>query len=194
MRDAIGLMSDRLGLRLRRAARNWSAIRGSQPSALPHEWRRRSMPAPRVPYFPRPAAERTIVRRKSYALSRLTPDEAVRDLELLDYDFHLFTEKNTGQDSVVCRSDGGYRLAQVRPRPGRLGPVDPSITVSDRPAPRAGLAEAAAHLEALGRPFLFFVDRQTGRGSLIYHRYDGHYGLITPAGGPAPPARTGAPH
>jgi hypothetical protein len=34
----------------------------------------------------------------------------------------------------------------------------------------------------MGQPFTFFVDAGTGRGRLIYHRYDGHYGLITPPG------------
>ena len=41
--------------------------------------------------------------------------------------------------------------------------------------------EAIARLEALGQPFLFFVNSQTNRGNLIYHRCNGHYGLITPA-------------
>ena len=33
-------------------------------------------------------------------------------------------------------------------------------------------------------PFVFFVDDQSGRGRVVYRRYDGHYGhygLITPA-------------
>ena len=48
--------------------------------------------------------------------------------------------------------------------------------------PRLTRAEATARLEALGQPFLFFVSRETRRGNLIYHRYDGHYGVITLAG------------
>jgi hypothetical protein len=43
------------------------------------------------------------------------------------------------------------------------------------------MAGAIARLEAAGQPFLFFVNAETGRGNLIYHRYDGHYGLIGPA-------------
>ena len=39
-----------------------------------------------------------------------------------------------------------------------------------------------ARLEALGQPFQFFVSGETPRGNLIYHRYDGNYGVITPAG------------
>ena len=131
--------------------------------------------------LPRPPGERAIVRRKSYALARQTPDEAVADAELMDYDFYLFTEKSTGEDSVIYRTADGYRLALARPRTRRLGPADPSITVSKMPAPRLQVTEAAARLEATGQAFLFFVNGGTGRGNLIYHRYDGHYGLIGPA-------------
>ena len=27
-------------------------------------------------------------------------------------------------------------------------------------------------------PFLFYLDGDHGRGCVLYHRYDGHYGLI----------------
>jgi Sigma 54 modulation/S30EA ribosomal protein C terminus len=118
-----------------------------------------------MPYFPRPLEERTVIRHKSYALTRQTPAEAVADLELLDYDFHLFTEKATGRDSVVYRTPDGYRLAQAHPRPERPGPVDASVTVSEHPAPRLAPDDAAARLEALGQPFLFFVSSETGRGN-----------------------------
>jgi len=181
MREATDHACDRLRIQIERAARNWAAIRGGQPVAGPGEWRHQSLSAPRLPYFPRPAEERTIVRHKSYALAHETPDEAVAEAELLDYDFHLFTEKSTGEDSVIYRSGDGYRLVLARPRTRRLGPVDPSITVSETPAPRLSMAEAIARLEAARQPFLFFVNAGTGRGNLIYHRYDGHYGLIGPA-------------
>jgi len=182
MREAIDRMSDRLRIRLERAARNWEAIRGGKPVPLPHEWRHQSRPSSPKPYFPRPPEERTVIRHKAYALARQTPDEAITELELLDYDFYLFTERGTGQDSVVSRTPTGYWLVQVRPRRGRLGPVTAAITVSQHPAPRLTLAGARARLEALGQPFLFFVNSETRRGNLIYHRYDGNYGVITPAG------------
>ena len=123
-----------------------------------------------------------MVRHKSYALARQTPDEAAAEAGLLGYDFHLFTEKSTGEDSVIYRTADGYRLALAHPRTRRLGPVHPSITVSKMPAPHLPVTEAATRLEATGQPFLFFVNAETGRGNLIYHRYDGHYGLIAPAG------------
>jgi ribosome-associated translation inhibitor RaiA len=181
MREAIHHACDRLRIRIERAARNWAVIRGGQPVPGPGEWRHQSRPAPLLPYFPRPPEERIMVPHKSYALAHETPDEAVADAELLDYDFHLFTEKSTGEDSVIYRSGDGYRLALAHPRTRRLGPADRSITVSQAAAPRLPTAEAIARLETAGQPFLFFVNTETGRGNLIYHRYDGHYGLVTPA-------------
>jgi Sigma 54 modulation/S30EA ribosomal protein C terminus/Sigma 54 modulation protein / S30EA ribosomal protein len=190
MRDAIDLLSDKLRVQLERGARHWARLRGSQPSppggpgapAHPGEWRHQSVPTPRPPYFPRPADERAVVRHKSYGLPKMTPDEAVADMELLDYDFHLFTEVSTSQDSVVYRSGDGYRIAQAHPKPGRLGVLSEEITVSAVPAPRLSTREAESRLEEFGQPFVFFVNTDTGRGNVIYHRYDGDYGLITPAG------------
>ena len=68
-----------------------------------------------------------------------------------------------------------------RAAPSPTRSVDPPIGISETPAPRLSLAEAMTRLEAADQPFLFFVNSQTGRGNLIYHRYDGHYGLIAPA-------------
>jgi hypothetical protein len=43
------------------------------------------------------------------------------------------------------------------------------------------LRTAVAEMNAVSHRFLFFEDATTGRGSVIYRRYDGHYGLIEPA-------------
>ena len=113
--------------------------------------------------------------------------EAAVDLELLDYDFHLFTEKATGVDSVIYRTPDGYQLAQARPPPHPPVPADAPITISEHPVPKLAGQEGVARLEALDQPFLFFADSQTSRGNVIYHRYNGHYGLITPAAAPSAP-------
>jgi hypothetical protein len=181
-REAVERMGDRLRVRLGRAARNWAATRGGKPVSLPHEWRHESIPRSRTPYFPRSPEDRTTVRRTSYGLAPQTPAEAAADLEALGFEFHLFTDQATGQDSVIYRTDGGYRMARACPGTGWSGSASASITVSDRPAPRLTPAAAVGRLEAFGQPFVFFVDSETGRGSLVYHRYDGHYGLVAPAG------------
>jgi ribosome-associated translation inhibitor RaiA len=198
MRAAIEHACDRLRIRLERAARNWAKLRGGQPLPGPGEWRHESMPAPRLPYFPRPRSERIVMRHKSYTPAHETPDEAAAEAEKLDYDFHLFREKSTGEDSVIYRTADGYRLALAHPKTDRLGPVDPAITISQIPATRLTVTEAEDRLEAFRQPFLFFANAETGRGNLIYHRYDGHYGLIEPADLPCSPtaswpARIGVP-
>jgi hypothetical protein len=181
LRAAVEHACDRLRVRLERAARNWAALRGGTPLPEPGEWRHASMPAPHLPYYPRPRSERIVMRRKSYTPRHETPEEAAAEAELLDYEFHLFREKSTGEDSVIYRTADGYRLALAHRRTGRLGPVDPFIAVSHVPAARLTVTEAEDRLEAFRQPFLFFFNSQTGRGNLIYHRYDGHYGLIEPA-------------
>lgn len=122
------------------------------------------------------------MRHKSYSVAEWRIDEAISDMETLDYDYHLFTELGSNQDSVVYRGGPtGYRLAQVEPHPEALAPHAVEVTVSEQPALALSTDEAIDRMAALDVPFVFFVDRERRRGALVYHRYDGHYGLITPA-------------
>jgi ribosome-associated translation inhibitor RaiA len=178
MRAAVEHMAARLRVRLDRSARDWAARRGTLPVPETGEWRHQSIPAHRPAYFPRPAAARAVVHRPGYAARPLTLEEAVAELDLLDYDFHLFTERSTGQDSVLYRVGDRYRLAQVRPKPNRLGPLPAGVTLSEHSAPVLTLTEAISRLDLLGQPFVFFVNPDNTHASLLYHRYDGHYGLI----------------
>lgn len=182
VQEAVDLLQDRLAKRLARLNEHWEARRSRTPAGGPGEWRHGDEPAHRPGYFPRPAEARRIVRHKSFSLPRETPDEAALEMDTMDYDFHLFTDADTGEDSVIYRAGPtGYRLAQVRPRPDGLGPVAAPLTMSDHPAPRMSVHEAEGRLDITGLPFVFFTDAATERGNVLYHRYDGHYGLITPA-------------
>jgi hypothetical protein len=103
-------------------------------------------------------------------------------MELLDYDFHLFTESGSNAASVLYRGGpSGYRLALVAPALiGQLSPFEGPVVISPQPAQCLTEVEAAERLSLLDMPFLFFIDAAQGRASVLYHRYDGHYGLITP--------------
>ncbi len=105
-------------------------------------------------------------------------------MDLLDYDFHLFTEKGTGTAGVLYRAGAtGYRLALVAPAlADQLSPYALPANISRHPVPCLTEEEAADRLGLLGWAFLFFIDAAQGRASVLYHRYDGHYGLIAPAG------------
>lgn len=180
--EAIDLLQGRLRQRVVKLARHWQARRGSVP--VGDEWRHGQLPAARPEYFPRPPEERQVVRRKTYATTNLTPPDAVDDMELLDYDFYLFTDLDTGQDAVVYRSGPtGYRLAELAPPPPTWPESTVPVTTSPHPAPRLSLPEAIERLNLTGLPFVFFADAATGRGHVLYRRYDGHYGLISPAEG-----------
>jgi hypothetical protein len=184
MREAVDLLLDRLQRRLAEADQRWEARRGATPH--PGRPRQAGEPSHRPDHYPRPVDEREIVRHKSFALPWETPDEAAFEMDSMDYDFHLFTDSATGVDSVIYRAGPtSYRLAQAAPC-REPGPFAVPLTVSAVPAPELSPAEAAARLESLGLPFVFFVDPASGRGNVLYHRYDGHYGLITPADGAAP--------
>ena len=138
---------------------------------------------PRSPRRPR------IVRHKSYRPAWLTVDEAVRRMELMDYRFHLFTELESGQHSMLYRLGARrYRLAQLRPDPRRRWDAAVPLTVNRHPAPRLTLPQAAARLGATGDPALFFAGFTGGRGRVLYRRYDGHYGLIVATDADAVPA------
>jgi Sigma 54 modulation/S30EA ribosomal protein C terminus len=152
-----------------------------------------------APWRPRPWPDRSrrmlagvgdgaITRRKVYPLLRGTPLQAVAVMDAMDYDVHLFTDAETGEDAVVYRAGpSGLRLARQR----RMCPPGSSLTTSSQrvplivnPHPTPTLTEAAAVERARdhGAPFLFFTDAATGRGRLLYRRYDGDLGLITPDG------------
>lgn len=182
-REAIDRLEARLRHQLERAAQHWEARRGRMPSPDPTEWRHGSEPARRHRWYPRPAEEREIVRHKSFTLHCCTVDDAARDMGMLGYDFHLFTESGTGQDAVLYRAGStGYRLALITPPgPHELATFQLPLTLSTQPAPVLNTDEAVARLNLLDLPFLFFLDADRGRGAVLYHRYDGHYGLITPA-------------
>ncbi|BCK56075.1 ribosome hibernation promotion factor [Nocardia wallacei] len=181
-REAVDLLQARLKSRLARLSRHWEAVRGGRFAGQGHEWRHGGAARQALPYFPRPVEERRVVRHKSYALARETVDEAVLDIELMDYDFQLFTESASGVDSVLYRDDAvGYRLAQVHPRPDTVVRGLSAVSISLHPAPELSVAEAIGRLELTGWSFVFFRDCDLGRGCVLYHRYDGHYGLITPS-------------
>jgi len=181
MHEAIDLLDARLRERLERFAHHQQSKARRARSSEVGQWHHGDRETSRPAYFPRPVDEREVVRTKTFAVDAMTPDEAAFDLELLDHDFYLFVNLETGEDNVVARSpDGGYVLSE-RSATCSLDDVAASIGRDDRRPPAASTAEAVDLLELGGLRHLFFVHPDDGRGRVLYHRYDGHYGLIVPA-------------
>jgi ribosomal subunit interface protein len=172
--EAVDLVVDRLRHALlqhrhRMLTRHrWLATR----RALAHDDQPRS---PRwVGHPSRPQGDRVLVRRKSFFLEPMSVGEAAFEMDLLGHEFFLFVDRGTGQDAVVRRTHEGYAVQGVVTWPtGSVVPV-----AYDGTAPHLSLAEAEDRLEHGGEPFVFFLDRTTDRGAVLYLRHDGHYGLI----------------
>jgi len=181
--EAIDLLADVLRHRMSRLEQHWEAGRGQTPPTTAHGWRHRYEQIHQPDYRPRPIEERKVLRHKAFELELCTPDEAIEDMELMGYHFQLFTDLESGQDSIVYRSSPtGYQLAQAKPEPGHSWRAAAAMTTSPYPAARLSLPEAIERLNLTGWPFVFYADPASGRGRVLYRRFDGHYGLITPVG------------
>ena len=132
----------------------------------------------------RSAVRPEIRRRKVVGLRQETVDDAAFFMDAMDYDFHLFSCVDTGQDSVVYRcGPTGYKVAPLSLKNGLPQRRAIPITVSPRPAPCLTEQQAAAQLRDTEMPFVFFSDAGADRpsGIVLYQRYDGHYGLLEPS-------------
>jgi ribosome-associated translation inhibitor RaiA len=180
MDEAVDLLVDRLQRNLRRLAERRERAEHRSGVAAPGEWRHGDLATVRPERFPRPREERQLVRHKSYTVGRITPEEAAFEMEMLDHDFHLFTDAASGADCVIYRRpDGELSLKSPAPEAGR-GPAGEPAELPVEPVSEIPLGDALTLLEASEAPFVAFVDPERRRVHVAYLRYDGHYGLLTP--------------
>jgi ribosome-associated translation inhibitor RaiA len=177
--------ADEVEARLRRGlevlAERWEARHHDTGRPAPGEWRHGYLHTERPRFFPRPPEDRRIMRRATFGIGPMTPEEAVVEMELLHHDFLLFTDSATGVECVVYRRPGNTHGLIVAGEPAeRFQPSVDWITVDHTPAQRLTTTAAIERLDLSEDPFVFFVDVERKRGSIVYRRYDGHYGLIEP--------------
>lgn len=141
--------------------------------ASAREWRHGNVPRSPVPYLSRSEETREVVRHKSLASAPMTVDEATYEMDLLDHDFFLYRDAGSGGPALVHRlPEGGYGVQGVEPD------ATVATVTYEPPPPSLTDAEARTRLEADSEPFVFYHDSSTRDGRVLYHRYDGHYGLI----------------
>ncbi len=172
--------------RIQIAARTPQAAAGAAINRLERQIRRLGLrldlTAWPLPFRRRLSApgESAIARLKAVRLQVATAAQAAIRLSAMDYDAHLFTDPDTGDDAVIyCTGSEQLRVARQHTTPS-LQAV-PAIQVDSRPAFVLDPAQAARRLAAAAVPFIFYTDGDTGRGNLLYRRYDGDLGLISPA-------------
>lgn len=172
MSAAIDALRTRLQGQLDRRADNFAK------SATPPG--RKDLVGNRPVFYHRPLAERTLRPPKEYWIAEATIDQAIEEMELLDHDFFLFVETVTGCDAVVSREpDGSYTYRAI----GTVMNPPPSsdrVIASTVAVPRLALEEAVDRIGVTGERFVFFENRDTSRGNVLYRRYDGDYGLVKP--------------
>jgi ribosomal subunit interface protein len=168
------LVVDRLQQRLDRARERTRTRRRRGGAGMAHEWRHGGLP-------PHPSGEhrgdpddgsRPVVKRKTYLLEAMTPEQAADEMDLLDHDFYLFVDADTGADALVHRrNDGSFGV--LGPTAGATGPHEyrgapPVLTI----------AQAKERLAVTTDRFLFYRDPIDDRGRVLYRRYDGRFGLL----------------
>jgi ribosome-associated translation inhibitor RaiA len=172
LRRRLEVLSSRLNRRQRRGAATEAG-----------QWRHGDLSSDRQPFHPRPVEAAEIVARKTYDDEPLAVEEAVYELHLLDYEFLLFVDSADGVDCLLYHpDDGGFvRICRAWSE-GQRGQVEAELPPTDpNLAPDLTVPEARERLDADGERFVYFRDRATRRGSVLYHRVDGQLGLLTPA-------------
>lgn len=174
--EAVDELEDRLRRQITelqertRARQRWTGL------SAEHQWRHGAVPRRESAYFPRSPESREVVRRKSFASAPMTVDEAAYEMDLLDHDFFLYVDVDSGTPALVHRLDGGYAV-QGGAAPEAVAEAATPV-IHDPPPPTLTDDQARTRLEAVGEPFVFYLDAETGEGRVLYLRYDGHYGLI----------------
>ncbi|GAA1965031.1 sigma 54 modulation/S30EA ribosomal C-terminal domain-containing protein [Catenulispora subtropica] len=167
-------LAERLGRRILEAAACWSARPwpDSDDASVPS----------RLPPGERAINLGLLARIKIVPLVACPPEVAAAVMDLMDYPAHLFIDADTGLDAMVHRSGPtGYRLTRLRPAPPPPANAIP-LTVDPRPAPALEPEQAMARLDDTGLGHLFFTDPDSGRGQLLYRRFDTRYTLVKDAG------------
>lgn len=173
---AVDDVAERLRDRISRSVDRIVSTRRVPAEHEPGGWRHANFSPPRPQPAMRPVGERTVVRRKSFLLDPMSEVEAAAEIEALDHDFFLFRDLEAGCDAVIYRAGDG-RLRVIVGDPAKADELREPNLISDP----IDLARALAELDAVDHRFIFFVNVNTGRGNVIYRRYDGNYGLIEPA-------------
>lgn len=176
--EAIDLLEAKLRQGLETYAERRQARRHEPAEASAGTWRHGALPTPRPEYFPRPVEERELVRRRSLLPERESAHDAAEDLALLDHDWGLFVEETTGVDALLEVTEDGYRLTLLAARSPEGLALDDPVEVHHG-APRMDVTTAMRLLDETDDPKVLFVDAETGRGRVVYRRYDGHYGTVS---------------
>lgn len=181
---ALGILENRLERRLTRLAGRREDANERPPFTPEGTWRHGDLPSKRPGFYDRPPEERRVIRKKTYAPDdEVSVGEALFDLDVLDHRFFLFTDESDSKPSIVYEEEGSVFLRKLDGSAPSTDQMRVSIDVNETPAPSITVDDAIDRLNLSDEAFVFFQDAETNLASVLYRRYDGHYGLIVPASG-----------
>lgn len=180
--QALRILGNRMERRVNQLAERRQKAEKRPPATPRGTWRSGDLPTGRPEVYDRPPEERTLVRRKTYSpAERISVSEALFDLDVLDYRFFLFTDESDDKASIVYEDDtAGVAMQKVDGSRPDETTIRPDLRVNETPAPTISVDEAISRLDMSDLPFVYFKDADHQRASVVYRRYDGHYGLIVP--------------
>jgi len=127
--------------------------------------------------------QRVIARHKTCSrIDQIGTDEAIDRLAELDYRFYLFTDVTDDLTTVVADAGGEETTIQKVDGSFPEGSERPGVRAIVGPPPIRSATDAVAELNETGRDHLFFRDLHSDEPSVLYRRYDGHYGLLVESG------------
>jgi hypothetical protein len=130
--------------------------------------------------------QRVIAKHKTCSRSdHIDTDEAIARLSDLDYRFYLFTDSVDDKTTMVA--DAGDEETTIQKIDGSFpdGSERPGVRAVVGPPPKRTIQDAVGELNGTGRDHLFFRDLDGEDPSVLYRRYDGHYGLLVEANLPS---------
>ncbi|GAA3337464.1 HPF/RaiA family ribosome-associated protein [Amorphoplanes nipponensis] len=167
-----------LAPRIRRLRRRLSGSEPGPPSFVDERWDRRPARAS-APAVQGSGRARQITRHKAYPLAVHDVGAAAFTMDLRDYDFHLYVDEASGQDTVVVRAGAaGFRLVAVRPELLPAGSGGVPLQGPPSRLPTLTLPEAIRALDGMRPAFLAFAGVGSGRATVLYRRFDGTLGLL----------------
>jgi ribosome-associated translation inhibitor RaiA len=123
--------------------------------------------------------ERVIARHKTCSqLEQIDTDEAIDRLAEMGYRFYLYTDTADGKTTVVAEAGEDETTIQKVDGSFPDGSQRSGVRAIVGPPPIRTAPDAVGELNETGRDHLFFRDLDTAEPSVLYRRYDGHYGLL----------------
>lgn len=178
--EALRIVGGRLERRLQRLGSKRHPATQRPPASSGYGWSSGD-PGERPGFYDRPSEERLIVRRKLYSpMDRTSVSQALFDMDVRDYRFFLFTDEADDKTSLVYEGSTGPVIRKVDGSAPDPDTLRPGMAVDETPALRMPMVDAVADLDESDTPFVFFMDTEQSRITVLYRRYDGHYGSIVP--------------